>query len=128
MPGRWLRLGSGIALGLGLAGSACAPPACQDLPDKTHGHDVELVVKDDGPIGRAAAERLAARGKEAIAVIETGLYRAEPTARLRLVRLLRTIGAASPAARAEVRPVLAHLARFDSDAEVREASRVALTP
>jgi hypothetical protein len=111
-----------LALAWLLALGACAPPACQDEggPDRRLLHDVQLLVKDDGPIGRAAAERLKARGREAIPVIETGLYQAEPPARLRIVRLLRDIGTV------ETRPILTHLAKHDPDPQVRDAAGAGL--
>ena len=99
--------------------TGCTPPACQDGPDRKLQHDVELVVKDDGPIGQAAAARLVERGRESILVLETGLYGAEPPARLRIIRTLRDIGSR------EAGPILDHLAANDADPAVREAARSA---
>jgi hypothetical protein len=109
------------ALALTLWLSACAPPACQGDADRQLQHDVELVVKDDGPISQAAAERLRRGGAGAIAVVETGFYAAEPPARLRLVRVLRDIGSD------EATPILAHLAASDPDPDVRAAADAAKT-
>jgi hypothetical protein len=102
-----------------LSVTGCTPPACQDGPDRKLQHDVELLVKDDGPIGQAAAARLIAGGRDSIPVLETGLYGAEPPARLRIVRTLRDLR--SP----EARPILDHLAEHDADPDVREAARTA---
>ena len=106
-----------VAILLVLLVTGCTPPACQDGPDRKLQHDLELLVKDDGPIGQAAAARLVRRGRESIAVLETGLYGAEPPARLRIIRALREIGSR------EARPVLDHLAEHDADPDVREAAR-----
>lgn len=100
--------------------AGCVPPACSDADERSALHDVELLVTDDGPIGRAAEQRLVRRGRGAIAALETGLYLAEPPARLRIVRALGAIG--SP----EGEPVLRHLAARDGDPQVREAAEAAL--
>jgi hypothetical protein len=102
-----------------VAVAGCAPPACSDA-DEQLARDVEILVRDDGPLGQAARERLVRRGKSAIPVIETGLYAAEPPARKRIIRALGEIGAP------EAAPILVHLARRDPDPEVREAAERAL--
>jgi HEAT repeat protein len=78
--------------------------------------EVEVLVVAEGPVAEAAAERLVRRGAEAIAVLETGLYTAEPPARRRIIRTLERIGAP------EAAPVLRHLAERDPDPDVREAA------
>lgn len=112
--------GIALALALGLGLAACAPPACSDAADREISHEVSLLVVDDGPVGEAAARRLARRGRSAIAVLETGLYGANPAARRRIVRVLRDIG--DP----EAAPILRHLSRRDPDPDVRAAASTAL--
>jgi HEAT repeat protein len=86
---------------------------------------VALLVGDDGPLSAAAGERLVARGRDAIPLLETGLYTTDSRARRRVVEALRRI--ADP----EAIPILEHLARRDPDPEIREAAgraAAALTP
>jgi HEAT repeat protein len=82
--------------------------------------DVERLVGSDGRISRDASERLAAAGRRAVALLETGLYDAEPEARRRIVKTLAATR--SP----EAIPILEHLARHDPDPSVRDAARAAL--
>jgi HEAT repeat protein len=104
-----------------LTGSACAPPACSDPPERAARKDVKLLVEDDGPLAEAARTRLVARGASAIAVLETGLYAANPPARLRIVRALQDIRSR------EAAPILAHLAAKDPDENVRAAAKTAIS-
>lgn len=106
---------------LALAVTACAPPACSDVEERSALLDVQLLVREDGPVAAAAEDRLVERGRRVIALVETGLYAAEAPARRRIVRTLARIG--SP----EAAPILQHLARRDPDPEVREAAQAALT-
>jgi hypothetical protein len=115
---RLVTLVAWFVLGVGAAG--CAPPACSDREDQRLARDVELVATSDGRPGRDAAERLARAGRRAVPILETGLYGAEPDGRRRIVRALVATG--SP----EVRPILEHLSRHDSDEGVREAARAGL--
>jgi hypothetical protein len=101
--------------------AGCAPPACSDREDQRFARDVELVATSDGRPGRDASERLARAGRRAVAILETGLYGAEPAGRRRIVRTLVATGSA------EARPILEHLSRHDSDETVREAARTGLT-
>jgi HEAT repeat protein len=99
---------------LGLGG--CAPPACSDGGERVMRKDVQLIVEDDGAVAEAARARLVARGREAVLVLETGLYAANAPARRRIVRALAEIGSA------EAAPILAHLAAHDPDPDVRQAA------
>ena len=67
-----------------------------------------------------ARQLIASRGREVIAVLETGLYNADAAARQRVVRTLVDIG------HPEVFPILDKLARVDADELVREAARAGL--
>lgn len=93
---------------------ACAPPACSDHEDQAMLRDVETVATTDGRPARAAGDRLAAAGRRAIPLIETGLYTAEPDGRRRLVRVLERSGSD------EALPILRHLAKHDPDPDVRD--------
>jgi hypothetical protein len=108
-----------------LAASACAPPACSDPPERALRKDVKLLVEDDGPLAEAARTRLVAQGARAIAVLETGLYAANPPARLRIVRVYHQI--IEKTRSREAIPILAHLAAKDPDETVREAARNAIS-
>ena len=83
--------------------------------------DVELVVSYDGRLADDASLRLGARGRDAVALLETGLYSAQPPGRRRIVRTL--VLTRSP----EAIPVLRHLARRDPDPGVRDEAASALT-
>jgi len=100
-----------------LATASCAPPACSETSERAARQDIKLLVEDEGPLAEAARARLVARGGQAIAVIETGLYAANPPARLRIVRTLAEIGAR------ETLPILEHLAAHDPDPGVRAAAQ-----
>ncbi len=100
--------------------SACTPPACADGGDQAARHDTALVAENDGLIGQAAADRLARRGPTVIAVVETGLYAADPAGRRRLIRLMQRI---SPA---EAAPIFRHLAAHDPDPDVRAVAKSSL--
>jgi hypothetical protein len=97
----------------------CTPPACADGGDGAARHDVKLVAENDGLIGQAAADRLARRGKSVIAVVETGLYAANPAGRRRIIRLLERIDPVT------ARPIFEHFARWDEDPDVRAAAQAA---
>ncbi|MFH0901406.1 MAG: HEAT repeat domain-containing protein, partial [Pseudomonadota bacterium] len=98
----------------------CTPPACSDRDERHALRDVEQLVGSDGRLADAAFERLVRRGRSAIAVVETGLYRAEAPGRVRVVRVLGAIGSA------EAAPILLNLARRDPDAAVRQEAESAL--
>ena len=104
-----------------LAVSACAPPACSESTERATRQDVKLLVEDEGSLAEAARARLIGRGASAIAVLETGLYAANPPARLRVVRTLGEIGSA------EARPILDHLVARDPSPDVREAAKQAIS-
>ena len=108
-----------LALTLGLA--ACAPPACSESPERSARKDVRLLVDDDGLLADAARARLVARSGDAIAVLETGLYAANPPARLRIVRALAEIGSR------EAAPILQHLVVHDPNPDVRKAAERAIS-
>lgn len=106
-----------IVLACGLA--ACAPRACSD-EDNAIAADVELMLGEPGPIADDAARRVVARGRPAIAILETGLYAADARGRLQIVRALVDIGHPDAA------PLLAHLAARDDDEQVRNAAKQGL--
>lgn len=96
--------------------SSCTPRACDSSDERALAREVEFLVADDGPIAAEAEARLLGRGRSAIAVLETGLYAAEPAGRRRVVRVLTRLG------EPEAIPILEHLAARDPAAEVREAA------
>ena len=104
-----------------MATASCAPPACSESAERATRRDVKLLVEDEGPLADAARARLVARGADAIAVLETGLYAANPPARLRIVRTLADIRSR------EAGPILAHLVAHDPDGAVRTASQQAIS-
>jgi HEAT repeat protein len=116
---RVLTLAWRLALPLHLA--SCAPPACSESPERAVRGDVRLLVENDGALADAARQRLVGRGRDAIAVVETGLYAANPPARLRIVRTLAEIGSA------EARPILEHLTAHDPNPDVRDAAERAIS-
>ena len=81
---------------------------------------VDALIAESGPLADDAANALVAHGRKSIVILETGLYRADPDARRRIVRTLVRIGD-----RASI-PILEHLAELDADADVREAARLGL--
>ncbi|RMH43456.1 MAG: hypothetical protein D6689_05135 [Deltaproteobacteria bacterium] len=100
--------------------AGCAPPACDDTDDRLAAA-VEVLVGPPGPAADAAADRLVAAGRDAIAVVEVGLYDADPAGRRRVIDVLARIGHPDAA------PILRHLAERDPDAGVRAAARRALS-
>jgi HEAT repeat protein len=110
-----------VSLAMVSAIAACAPPACTESDERAARKDVKTLVDDDGPLAEAARARLVARGPGAIAVVETGLYSANPPARLRLVRTLAEIRSR------EAEPILAHLVAHDPNPDVREAAERAIS-
>lgn len=83
--------------------------------------DLEIVIRDDGPLASMASDRLVSRGPTSIVILETGLYRAEAPARIRIIRALEAIGSA------EAVPILEHLSRRDPDNDVRARARRGLS-
>ncbi|MBT8494336.1 MAG: HEAT repeat domain-containing protein [Deltaproteobacteria bacterium] len=81
---------------------------------------VDALVVESGSLATQAENALVARGRDSIVVLETGLYRATPHGRRRIIRTLARIG------HPDARPVLAHLHRYDSDEDVREAAARAM--
>jgi hypothetical protein len=108
-----------FALSLTLA--ACAPPACSESGERAARKYVKTIVDDDGPLAEAARDRLVARGASAIPVSETGLYSANPPARLRLVRTLDEIHSH------EALPIFEHLVAHDPNPDVKDAARRAIS-
>lgn len=84
------------------------------------GREVEILIGEPGPAVKEAERRLLARGTSAIAILETGLYQADPIGRVRIAKLLAAIGGP------EAWPVLQHMARRDDDPLVREQAANAL--
>lgn len=98
----------------------CTPTACNE-EGQVINREVEILVGEPGPGVKEAKRRLVARGRSAIAILETGLYHADPIGRVRIVSALQEIGGG------EARAVLLHVARRDEDALVREQASLALT-
>jgi HEAT repeat protein len=107
-----------------LSAISCAPPACTESGERDARKDVKLLVDDDGALAEAARGRLVERGVAAVAVLETGLYAANPPARLRVVRTLAQIQERTGTH--EAAPIFAHLVAHDPDLDVREAARKAM--
>ena len=82
--------------------------------------EVDILVGEPGPGVKEAKRRLVARGPSVIAILETGLYHANAIGRVRIVSVLAELGGG------EARAVLAHLAKRDADALVREQASLAL--
>jgi hypothetical protein len=106
-----------MALALCLAG--CTPTACNEEEQVTN-REVEILVGEPGPAVKEAQRRLLARGRSAIAILETGLYHADPIGRIRIVGVLEELGGS------EAVSVLQHIARRDEDELVREQASEAL--
>lgn len=90
----------------------CAPPACDDTDDRL-ARDVEILIGPSSEQAKAAQLRLVRRGREAVALVEVGLYQADGAGRRRVVATLAGIG--DPVAL----PILEHLAGSDPDEAVR---------
>ncbi len=99
--------------------SGCTPTACSE-EEETVNREVEVLIGEPGPAVKEAERRLLSRGKRSIAILETGLYQAEPLGRVRIVKVLAKLDVP------EVLPVLEHLAKRDDDALVRETAAEAL--
>lgn len=99
---------------------SCAPRACDDSDDLM-ARDVEILLGEATGAADAAEERLVARGRGAIVMLESGLYQAESPGRRRIVRALVKIG--NP----EVAPILRHLAETDASEAVRADAKHGLT-
>ncbi len=78
------------------------------------------MVGEPGPGVKEAKRRLVARGRSGIAILETGLYHADPMGRLRIVSVLQELGGSDAMA------VLKHIAKRDDDELVREQASLAL--
>jgi hypothetical protein len=101
--------------------TGCAPAACDAQDEKMIAREVEILIGEAGSGAREAESRLVARGAQAIAILETGLYQADALGRQRIVKTLEKIG--DP----EVVAVLEHLAERDPDADVRDRAKLALS-
>jgi len=95
----------------------CGCGSCGQNDDNRLEVYVDALIAEPGVLADEAGRALVSRGRDAIVILETGLYRAEPDARRRIIRVLVDIGD-----RAAL-PILEHLAAFDADDEVREAAR-----
>ncbi len=102
-----------------LALGACTPTACNEEGEVIH-REVDILVGEPGPGVKEARRRLVARGPSVIAILETGLYHADPIGRVRIVSVLEELG--GPGALA----VLKHVAKRDDDELVRERVSQAL--
>lgn len=104
-----------LALSLGLLTTACS------RSDDNHLEVfVDALIAESDSLADKAHLALVSRGRESIVILETGLYRADPAGRRRIIRALLDIG------EPEARPILAHLAEHDADPEVRDAAHRAL--
>jgi HEAT repeat protein len=92
-----------------------AAAAC-DQGDRAIERDVALATGALEPAAAAAADRLVRHGRRAIAILETGLYTAEPPGRVRVVQTLVRIG--DP----DAVPILRLVAERDPDPGVRRAA------
>ena len=99
--------------------SACTPTACSE-EEADINREVEILIGEPGPAAKEAERRLLERGASSIAILETGLYQADPLGRVRIVKTLAKLD--SP----EVLPVIRHIAKRDDDELVRETAQVAL--
>jgi HEAT repeat protein len=99
---------------------ACAPRACDDTDDHM-ARDVQMLVGPSAAAADAAEERLVARGRAAIVMLEAGLYQTDPPGRRRIVGAIGRIGHPDAA------PLLRHLAARDPDETVRAAAAQALS-
>ncbi|MCP4445589.1 MAG: HEAT repeat domain-containing protein [Myxococcales bacterium] len=99
--------------------SACTPTACSEEEQETH-REVEILIGEPGPAVKEAERRLLERGRSAIAILETGLYHADPIGRIRIVRTLAKLEME------EAMPVIQHIAERDDDPLVRETAEAAL--
>ncbi len=95
------------------AATGCSPDACVSGDDRAIEREVEVLVRESGELASSARRSLAARGFEAIAIVETGLYRANAEGRVRVVKTLIDI------AHPEVIPILQHLSQSDPSDQVR---------
>ena len=105
------------ALALCLGG--CTPTACND-EERITTREVEVLIGEAGPAVKEAKRRLLARGRSAIAILETGLYQADPIGRIRIVGVLYALGEVDAVS------VLEHIAKRDDDELVRERASEAL--
>ncbi len=105
-----------VAFVLLLCSLACGCGPCGQNDDNKLERYVDALIDDSGSLGDDAMRALEARGREAIVILETGLYRAEPDGRRRIVKTLVRIGHRDAA------PILAHLAEHDADNDVRDAA------
>jgi hypothetical protein len=108
-----------IALALALCSGACTPTACSD-EGAVIDREVDILVGEPGPGVKEAKRRLIARGRSAIAILETGLYHADAIGRVRIVAVLQELGGSDAIA------VLRHIAKRDEDELVREQASLAL--
>jgi len=99
--------------------SACTPTACSEEEQQVH-REVEILIGEPGPAAKEAERRLLARGASAIAILETGLYQADPMGRIRIVKTLAKLHLD------EAVPVLRHIAERDEDPLVRETAASAV--
>ena len=98
---------------------------CASSGDRAIEREVDVLIGEPGAAADAAESALVARGADAILFLETGLWRASPHGRKRVIRTLESIGDPEALAIIEI------MAARDPDAEVRaraEKARRAMTP
>lgn len=100
-----------------LAAMSCVPATCTDEDETRLAREIEVLVGEPGRAADEAEDLIVARGRSAIAVLETAIYNAGEAGRRRVVTTLVRIG--DP----EVARILRHLARADSAESVREAAK-----
>jgi len=95
-----------------IAAVMLAPVACNDADDDIRAN-VTLLCNHEGTLATAAAEHLQRYGRRAIPTIEAAMHTATPTGKKNLILALRKIGDA------EAVPLLAHMAQFEPNPDVR---------
>ena len=98
------------------AAFSCVPATCNDEDDSRLAREIEVLVGEPSRAADEAEDLIVARGRSAIAVLETAVYNAGEVGRRRVVKTLVRIG--DP----EVIPILKHLAQADVAESVREAA------
>jgi HEAT repeat protein len=96
------------------------PATCTDEDEIRLQNEIDVLVGEPGRAADEAEDLIVARGKSAIAVLETAIYNSGESSRRRVVQTLVRIG--DP----EVVPILRHLARADAAQSVREAAMAGL--
>mgnify|MGYP001544961955 CR=1 FL=1 len=108
-----------IAFALALCLAGCTPKACSE-EERDINREVEVLIGEASPAVKEAKRRLVERGPSAIAILETGLYQADPIGRIRIIGVLEELH------HVEAVAVLEHMAKRDDEELVREQASEAL--